>query len=156
MRRARLRGFTLIEVLVSVLVLSVGLLGAAAMLLGSLHGASSARRELAVASLLRDVAERIAANPAGRAAYAAASAADPAGCDVAPCDAATRAAADRAWFDHIARAALAATSTAITFVPATGVAAPDRYVITLSFAADDDELPGDISLAVLTRAPVAG
>ena len=152
----RCRGFTLIETLIAVAVLSVGLLGAAAMLLASLHGQVEAWREIAATNLLRDVAERIRINPEGRAAYAARGFASES-CGVQACSAAQLAAADRAYF---ARAALAQvandTTTAIEFVPAIGPTAPDRYVLTLRFADASDYGLRVISLQVLLRAPVAG
>ena len=59
------RGFTLIETLVSLVVLSVGLLGAAALLLDNLRSHAGALRRVAALSLVRDMADRIRANPRG-------------------------------------------------------------------------------------------
>ena len=66
MRRLSL-GFTLIESLVALAVLSVGLLGAASMLLASLGDQSRAVRYQSALVVVSDVAERIRANPAGAA-----------------------------------------------------------------------------------------
>jgi type IV pilus assembly protein PilV len=152
--RARTRGFTLVEVLLSVAVLSLGLLGAAATLLGSVREYAEARRDITATSLLADMAQRIRANPAGRDAYGEAASGSSTACDDRACGAAERAMADLAWFAERARTLLTAESI-VEFVPATGIAARDRYVMTLRFAADD-ALPGDISLALHVRAPVAG
>jgi type IV pilus assembly protein PilV len=152
--RARSRGFTLTELLVSLVVLSVGLLGAAAMLLGSLRDQADARRELSAISLLRDMADRIRANPAARQEYARTAAAG-ADCGASDCDPAARAAADRAWL-ATAVAQLDADGTAdLAFVPAIGALAADRYVIRLRFAGDDAS-SRDVSLTLLAFAPVAG
>ena len=59
------RGFTLVETLVSLVVLSVGLLGAAALLLDNLRSHAGALRRVAALSLVRDMADRIRANPHG-------------------------------------------------------------------------------------------
>jgi type IV pilus assembly protein PilV len=150
----RSRGFTLVEVLVALAVLSVGLLGAAAMLLESLRGLADAQREIAATGLLHDLANRIRLNAAGRAAYVSGSAAR--ACDDAqPCRAAERAAADRVWFERRALELDPRISATIEFAPATGPAAPDRYLLSLRFP-DADRGPGNISQQVLVRAPVAG
>ncbi|HLT04336.1 MAG TPA: type IV pilus modification protein PilV [Pseudomonas sp.] len=64
-------GFSMIEVLVTLLVFTIGLLGLAALQLNALQGtADSAQRSQATA-VLQDLAERIRANPqAGAASYA--------------------------------------------------------------------------------------
>jgi type IV pilus assembly protein PilV len=63
------RGFTLVEALIALVVLSIGLLGAGGMLLGSLRSQSDAMHEMAAAQLVQDIAQRIRANPQARAAY---------------------------------------------------------------------------------------
>jgi type IV pilus assembly protein PilV len=159
--RVRTRGFTLIESLISLVVLSIGLLGAAATLLGSLGAHADALRHTTALELVRDVADRIRANAAARAAYDTRTAA-PAGAECRadmPCDGATRAAADRAHFDEKVRSAFPPDGTRadIHFEPATGPAAPDRYEITLRFPARSQPGAMDgVALTVLAFAPVAG
>jgi len=156
------RGFTLIEALIALVVLSVGLLGAAAMLLENMRAHAAALRRMAVVGLVHDMAERIRMNPLGRAQYdtrGALAAADE--CDAAAaCDVAQLAAADRAHFANAARALFpsAAVFAEIAFEPATGPAAPDRYVISLRFSAAADAAGGldNVELVVLAHAPVAG
>jgi type IV pilus assembly protein PilV len=155
------RGFTLLESLIALVVLSIGLLGAAATLLGSLAAHTDALRRETALDLVRDIADRIRANSAMRSAYDTSLAA-PAATDCRadpPCDGAARAAFDRAHFDAAARAAFPFDETRadIHFEPATGPAAPDRYEITLRFPARSQ--PGvmdDVGLTVLTFVPVAG
>jgi len=65
----RARGFSMLEVLMALAVLSVGLLGAAAMLLDSLRVHGSALHRLGATQLARDMADRIRANPRARALY---------------------------------------------------------------------------------------
>jgi type IV pilus modification protein PilV len=153
------RGFTLLECLVALVVLSVGLLGAAATLLGSLRAHGEALRRTAALGLVHDIADRIRANAGGRAAYDTRAAATGGDCAAAACDAAARAALDRAHFVDAARAAFpfAGTSAEIRFEPATGPAAPDRYEITLRIPlrSQPDALES-VALTALALAPVAG
>jgi type IV pilus assembly protein PilV len=151
------RGFTLIEVLIALTVLSLGLLGAAAMLLDSLRAQGDSLRRMVATHLLRDMAERIRANPAGAARYSTSGIeATEAPCGAAGCDAAQLAAADLAHFAAAADAALPAKSLAtIEFAPATGPATLDHFVISLRWQdprADDGQT---VTLQLLAP-PVAG
>lgn len=70
----RQRGFTLVESLVALVVISVGMLGIAAMYVEGLRaGRTSVYRSTAV-ELVADMADRIRANSLGEAAYAGAAA----------------------------------------------------------------------------------
>ena len=60
--RERLRGFSLIEVLVSIVVLSVGLLGVAALQVGGLRVSQSSFYRAQAAQLATDMADRLRAN----------------------------------------------------------------------------------------------
>lgn len=154
------RGFSLIEALVAITVLSLGLLGAAGLLLGSLRDQSRTLRQGAALQLVTDVAERVRANPAAGSAYATATspAGDPACDEVSPCDAAALAAHDVAHFDSAARALLAEQQprAQIFFEPAIGPAPLHRYVISLGWQ-DVREMAGDDEASLLVMAqPVAG
>jgi type IV pilus assembly protein PilV len=75
-RPRNLRGFTLIEVLIALIIMSVGMLGIAGLYVQSLQaGRTSMFRHQAVA-LAGDVADRIRANPTAGIAYTDASGAD--------------------------------------------------------------------------------
>jgi type IV pilus assembly protein PilV len=147
--KRRTRGFTLVECLVALVVLSMGLLGAAAMLLGSLRGQSAALRAFAATGLARDMADRILANRGAGAAYSGGSDAAPDACALVPCSPAERAAADLAFF-----LAASGVQGELTFVPAIGPAALDRYVIRVSFIAQDG-VRDSIVMSLLAQ-PVAG
>jgi len=155
------RGFSMTEILVALAVLSVGLLGAAAMLLDSLRTHAGALHRLGATQLARDMADRIRANPGGRFEY---DTRGPAGgveaCLPPGCGPAQVAAADRAHFERAARALFANReyTARVEFAPAIGPAAPDRYVISLRWrdsrdAADDHDA---VALQVLAQLPVAG
>jgi len=66
-------GSSLIEVLITLLIFTVGMLGLAALQLNALQGSSDSAQRSQSTWILQDIAERIRANPAGTAAqYAAA------------------------------------------------------------------------------------
>jgi type IV pilus modification protein PilV len=156
------RGFSLIEVMVALAVLSVGLLGAAAMLLDSLRSNAGALQSLRATHLVRDMADRIRGNLPGRDHYDTRRAAAGPGTCTGPegCDAAQLAAADRAHFAAAAQALFmhGNFSASVEFEPAIGPAAPDRYLIALRWRGSLDAA-GDfnsVSLQVLAQSPVAG
>ncbi len=71
-RHARQGGFSLVEVLIALIILSVGMLGIAVLYVQSMQaGRTSMFRHHAI-TLAGDVADRIRANPLAGAAYAAA------------------------------------------------------------------------------------
>ena len=95
MTRKKSNGFSLVEVLIALIVMSVGMLGIAGLYVQSMQaGRTSMLRHHAV-TLAGDVADRIRANPTAGAAKAAAAGADN-GCvgQNADCDAAGMAAND--------------------------------------------------------------
>lgn len=67
---ARHRGFTLIEVLVALVVMSVGMLGIAALYLEGLRAGRTALYRTTAVNLAADMADRIRANPNAGLAYA--------------------------------------------------------------------------------------
>ena len=131
----QLRGFTLVEAVIALLVLSLGLLGAWSVLLASLQSHVDALREASALRLVQDMAERIRANARAGLLYDSDETVPaPARCDVlAPCDAAQLAAADLLAFADAAQRELPGTDarTFVEFVRAAGTAAADRYAITL-------------------------
>jgi len=151
----------MLEILVALAVFSLGLLGAAAMLLDSLRSHAAALHRLGATQVARDMADRIRANPRGRTHYDTRSpAAGIEDCLEAGCDTAQLAAADRAHFAGAARALFANLdfTAQVEFEPAIGPATPDRYVISLRWrdsrdAADDNDA---VALQVLAQSPVAG
>ena len=155
------RGFSLIEVLVALAVLSLGLLGAAGLLLNALRDQSLALRHTAANTLVADMAERIRANPAARVAYDTSLPRGVAGtCDeAAPCDHTGLAAHDLAAFEAGARALLPHHDAriSISFAPAIGPATPDRYSIALRWRdARDPDATDEVTLTLLAQSPVAG
>jgi type IV pilus assembly protein PilV len=131
----RLRGFTLVEAAIALLVLSLGLFGAWSLLLASLQSHADALREAGAQRLVQDMAERIRANArAGHLYDSAATTRASANCDaLTPCDAAQLAAADLLAFADAAQRELPGTGaqTFVNYEPAIGTATTDRYTIAL-------------------------
>jgi type IV pilus assembly protein PilV len=155
------RGFSLIEALVALAVLSLGLLGAAGMLLNSLRDQSLALRHTAAGTLVADMADRIRANAAARGLYdTGMPRATPENCDeAAPCDSAALAAHDLAAFEAGARALLPNQDprVSITFAPAIGPATTDRYSLALRWRdMRDPDATDEVTLTLLAQSPVAG
>lgn len=155
MKRRR-AGFTLVESLVALVLLSLGLLGALGMLVGSLRTQADALREKSALNLVADLRERIRANPRAGPAYDTRLAAEPAACTFdAPCTAGELAASDLAYFSAAARALLSDVETRVEFVPATGSASADRHAITLRWRAARDDRVNVVAVNLLAP-PVAG
>ena len=153
-------GFSLVESVVALAVLSVGLLGAASMLLDSLRTHTGAVRRLKATHLVRDMADRIRANTSAGAYYDTRTAlvgnddcAEPEGCD-----AAQAAAMDRARFVAAASALFAPDefSPSVEFEPAAGPAAPHRFVIVLRWRDARDGMSDSVASQVLAQSPAAG
>ena len=96
MRKSRQSGVSLMEVLVSVLVLSVGLLGVASMQGKSLRGTNGATTRTKAVAIAKDMVERIRSNNANAGAYdeisvdsGASAPTEPAGCPGTGCVIAT-------------------------------------------------------------------
>jgi type IV pilus assembly protein PilV len=153
------RGFTLVETLVALMVLSMGLLGAAALLLDSLRNHAAALRRVSASNLVRDMADRIRANPRGGSYYQASSPTASDCGETSGCDAMQLASSDLLFFATSAHALFprADTEARIEFAPATGPATPARYLITLRWSdARDDAGTDSVALQVLAQPPVAG
>ena len=157
----RAAGFTLVESLIALLLLSVGLLGAGMLLLNGLRSHAEALRHMAATNLIRDMADRIRANPRARLLYDTRHVAiEPGGCEPAlPCEPAQRASSDLAHFIDTARRLFPGVDTdaRIEFEPAIGPAAPERYAITLRWRGprDPEETSNAVTLTLLAQ-PVAG
>jgi type IV pilus assembly protein PilV len=142
------RGVSLVETLVALVVLSVGLLGVAALLLQSVRGSRTALLRTHAVNLVSDMADRIRANAGAGDAYATAQygADGPAvqGCapsvdddEGGPCSAIELAQDDIARWREQVRAALPGGADGpaadVQFVAAPGAGTPERYVISVAW-----------------------
>jgi type IV pilus assembly protein PilV len=110
----RQQGFTLLEVLIALLVLSIGLLGLAALQTTSLRSNQMASMRTTATQLAYDISDRMRANPAGVAAgeYALAGGTVPTGTSIAATDMA-------AWYQAVS--ALPGGRSSITQCDSTSV-----------------------------------
>ncbi len=125
-------GFTLIEVLIAMVILSVGMLGIAGLYVTSMQaGRTSILRHNAV-TLAGDVADRIRANPRAAASYALADTGSPSACVAAAtnCSRDEMAANDIYLWNQQARDTMPNGNVAVVFN--NGVA-PPTYQITVSW-----------------------
>lgn len=125
----RQRGFTLVETLVGLVVLSVGMLGVAILSVTSLNSASSAIARMQAVNLATDIADRIRANRRAGATYAAAGAANNCvGSGAVSCTQDQMAANDVfLWQQQLVNALGAGATGTITFAAGT----PANYTITV-------------------------
>lgn len=132
MKRAQ-RGFSLVEALVALVVLSVGLLGVAALYVSALRFGRNALLRSDAVTLASDMADRIEANSGGGAGYALAAGATNtavAACSVGGCTAAQMATTDKAqWKALLAQALPAGTGTIAVDTTTT----PTTYTITVNW-----------------------
>ena len=144
--RNRTRGFTLIEVLIALIIMSVGMLGLAGLYVHSMQaGRTSLLRHQAV-TLAGDVADRIRANPRAVAAYVAAGANNNCVDGGIDCTPAEMAANDVLLWNQQAAATL--PNGAVGIVLNNGVV-PPTYQITVSWTEPGETPSYSITIPVL-------
>ena len=132
------RGFSLVEVMVSLVVLSVGMLGIAALHGQGLGAGRTALYRTIAVNLAADMADRIRVNRLGGAAYGGAAAngnCDPQGGGGVDCTPAQKAAHELFLWDQQAAAQLPNGDTQVQFNAGT----PPSYAITVTW--DETGLP---------------
>ncbi len=129
-------GFSLIEVLIALIVMSVGMLGIAGLYVhGMQAGRTSLFRHHAVA-LAGDVADRIRANPLGKGAYndnGPVTMAPGTLCLTAPCSPADMAANDIWAWDQQARGTLPDGDVVVSYTAPAGAGEPAKYEVTINW-----------------------
>lgn len=144
-RHARQGGFSLVEVLIALIILSVGMLGIAVLYVQSMQaGRTSMFRHHAI-TLAGDVADRIRANPLAGAAYAAAAGADN-GCVAGGVNCTADEMAANDIFIWQAEAADAIPNGAVTV--AFDGATPPNYTVTVSWNEPGENLNYSITFPV--------
>lgn len=131
------RGFTMVESLVALVVLSVGLLGIAGLYVTSLRTGRTAMIRTQAVNLVSDMGDRIRANGRARGAYAtAAYGAGPAArnCVVtANCSAAQLAEDDLAGWITSVNATMPSPVATVVYTAAAGAGLPDQFQISLAW-----------------------
>jgi type IV pilus assembly protein PilV len=135
------RGFTLVEALVALLVLSVGLLGIAALYVETLRASRMSLYRTQAVNLATDLADRMRANRLPATAYNCGSPCVPAngGNPIAIADL-------TAWMARIG-AALPGGTANVTFVAGTATT-PDAYLIRVRWTEVEQATPVDFQLRV--------
>lgn len=125
--RRRGRGFTLVEVLIALVVLSIGLLGIAALYLESLRANRTALFRTQAVTLAADLADRIRANRTPAGAY---------GCGT-PCNPGSGgnavAIADLTQWVALVQAQLPGGTASVTFLDDGNPTTPDEYTINVGW-----------------------
>lgn len=134
-------GFTLVETMVALLVLSVGMMGIAALHGQSLSAGRTALSRTAAINLTADMADRIRVNRMGQAAYNGAAAdnnCDPLGGGGVDCTPAEMAAHDLFVWDQQVQQLLPNGQTQVLFIPGTN---PPTYTITVTWDEVGEPMP---------------
>jgi len=142
--KARAGGFSIVEALVALIVLSVGMLGIAALYVESLRAGRSAVYHTQAVNLAADMADRIRANRvAGAAAWALAAGGNPAplNCMTANCSPVQLAQDDQArWLQAIQRQLPGdGVATPDGTIAVNEAAVPDQYTITVTWSEPGNE-----------------
>lgn len=143
-RISRQGGFTLLEALISLVILSVGMLGIAALYVEGLRAGRTAVYRTAAVTLAADMMDRIRANPAARANYEGAGAISGCTGDGINCTPAQLAAEDIAlWQADVAARMPGGTAPQVEFGPG---ALFDTYTITIQWPEAGFDEPLDYTL----------
>lgn len=137
----RLRGFSMVEALVALVVLAVGMLGIASLYVVTLRSSGSAISRMQAVNLASDLGDRIRANRNGREAYAGAAAANGDGCvgSTESCNPAEMAAHDLfLWQQQITETLPGNPTGSVVVSDAT---TPRTYTITVSWSEPGEAEP---------------
>jgi type IV pilus assembly protein PilV len=132
---AHVRGFSIVEVLVALVVLATGMLGIASLYVTTLRASGSAISRMQAVNLASDLGDRIRANRGAGSAYAGPAATDDSGCigTTANCSAAQLAAHDLfVWRDQISRTLPGSPTGAVVVADLAG--GLRNYAITITWA----------------------
>lgn len=147
MGRTRHRGFTLVEVLVALVVMSVGMLGIAALYLEGLRAGRTAIYRTTAINLAGDMADRIRANRNAGLAYAGTGPGADGGCVNGPVDCTAEELAADDWLDWNNQLDAQLPDGSVGEV-AIDAAAPVTYTITVAWPEIGQEEPATYTLTV--------
>ena len=141
------KGFTLVEVLVALVVMSVGMLGIAALYLEGLRAGRTALYRTTAVNLAADMADRIRANQNAGVAYAGTGPGADSACVNGPVDCTAAQLADDDWFSWSNQLDAQLPNGASGEVEIAG-AAPATYTITVAWPEIGQEEPATYTLSV--------
>jgi type IV pilus assembly protein PilV len=143
----RNRGFTLVEVLVALVVMSVGMLGIAALYLEGLRAGRTAMNRTTAVTLAADMADRIRANKAAGAAYAGTGPGIDGNCINGASDCTASQLAEDDWFTWRSELAAQLPEGSTGEIDVAGPA-PDTYTITVAWPEIGQEDPATYTLSI--------
>jgi len=146
MFRKHIQGFSLVEVLVALVILSVGMLGVAGLYVHGMQAGRTAMFSHQAVTLAGDVADRIRANPRAGVAYAGVGANNNCVAGGVNCDEAQMAANDIFVWQDQARNFLPNGTVTIVF---NGGVTPAQYQITVGWTEAGDNRGYTITIPVL-------
>lgn len=144
---AKRRGFTLVEVLVALVVMSVGMLGIAALYLEGLRAGRTALYRTAAINLAADMADRIRANRNAGVAYAGTGPGAARACVNGAVDCTPEQLADDDWADWTNQLNAQLPTGASGEIDVVG-AAPVTYTVTVAWPEIGQDEPATYSLSV--------
>jgi len=140
------RGFSLVEVLIALIIMSVGMLGIASLYVQSMQAGRTSMFYHHAVTLAGDVADRIRANPGGGIAYAGAGANNNCVLGGVDCNAAQMAANDIFLWDLQALNSLPNGNVVVNF---DDTVTPPTYAITVNWDEPGEQLSYQIMIPVL-------
>jgi len=147
MTSIRSRGFSLVEVLVALVVMSVGMLGIAALYLEGLRAGRTALYRTTAVTLAADMADRIRANSTAGLAYAGTGPGVDSNCINGANDCTPDQLADDDWFDWNNQLNSQLPDGTVGEIDVAG-AAPATYTITVAWPEIGQEDPATYTLSV--------
>ena len=141
------RGFTLVEVLVALVVMSVGMLGIAALYLEGLRAGRTALYRTTAVNLAADMADRIRANRNAGTAYAGTGPGSDSACVNGPVDCTAEQLAEDDWFDWNNELNAQLPEGAAGEVAVAGTA-PKTYTITVAWPEIGQDVPATYTMSV--------
>ncbi|MDH5277309.1 MAG: type IV pilus modification protein PilV [Gammaproteobacteria bacterium] len=147
MNGRRNSGFSLVEVLVALVVMSVGMLGIAALYLEGLRAGRTALYRTTAVTLAADMADRIRANSTAGVAYAGTGPGTDSNCINGTNDCTANQLADDDWFNWTNQLAAQLPDGAAGEIDVAG-AAPATYTITVAWPEIGQEDPATYTLSV--------
>jgi type IV pilus assembly protein PilV len=143
----RHKGFTLVEVLVALVVMSVGMLGIAALYLEGLRAGRTSLYRTAAVTLAADMADRIRANRNAGLAYAGTGPGASRACVNGPADCTAVELASDDWADWLARLDAQLPDGSAGEIQVAG-AGPRTYTITVAWPEIGQDEPATYSLSI--------
>ena len=140
------RGFSLVEVLIALIIMSVGMLGIAGLYVQSMQAGRTAMFRHQAVTLAGDVADRIRANPRAGIAYAGFGANNNCVAAGVDCNEAQMAANDIFIWDQEALGSLPSGDVIVAY---DGAAIPPLYTITIQWTEPGEVLNYTITIPVL-------